>query len=50
MREIAEATGVSLGTIHNLLARSTNVSETQPASAAISIDPQQVSGVRQTAD
>lgn len=37
MRRIAQATGVSVGTIHRLLACSTNVSESEPATAAVSM-------------
>jgi DNA invertase Pin-like site-specific DNA recombinase len=37
LREIAKATGVSLGTIHRLLACSTNVSESEPATGVVSM-------------
>jgi DNA invertase Pin-like site-specific DNA recombinase len=37
LREIARATGVSLGTIHRLLACSTNVSESEPATVVVSM-------------
>lgn len=38
IREVAQATGVSVGTIHRLLARSRNVSESQSVSADVSVE------------